>query len=730
MKDFFKQKFLATMSIVLLAIVPCFADLSISGKVKPCLNTTEVYTALDLVGTVSNPKWEITYGSGTIVSTNSTNKTASIEWYGGVKGTLKFTYTSTVTVDNKPKSTDYSTSLNVDIITGAGDISITPSSVSICNGNSTTLTASISGSKAETLTYTWANNVNNDSKTGTSISVSPSSTTRYTISAKDECNNLYFGFNYAEVKVNPKPVITTTGPSGSICPGQPVTLTASGANQYTWSSPSGSNIGSNSSVSVAPQVTSTFTVTGTNSFGCSSSKSVTVNVFPIVNITANKTSICPGSSATLTAGYSPDNSSATYTWVALDGSMPATPGKNISVSPTKKTTYRVTGTSNGCVTTKDQIIYVLPVPGIPTIAGPENYCINPPNQVFSVPIGNTADGDDGSQTVYRWSVSPSGYATILTPQVSKICSLDFNNVVTGPMTVSCTVSNQCGSATGSLSLNIAPGIAAPNSITGPFNVCNFGGTSSSYSLGQQTSGTEWEITPSSAVVSTTTSNYGQFNVVWRDGFTGAANIRVRIRNGCGYSAWSNYYTTNVKSLYIFGSRIACNKGSIAHYALSQMTANTSWIITPTNAATSSSVSPYGQINIDWNDNFVGTAQLKLTVGGFPTNCNTNTLTISVVEGTCGNLRTAEDESLFPLESMSASIYPNPSNGTSSLSFPGMDFESATVEILDLKGVNVYAKDNVSSDTELTIGEDLPSGIYSVVVRSGKTIKTLKFVKQN
>ncbi|MCR6642313.1 MAG: T9SS type A sorting domain-containing protein [Sporocytophaga sp.] len=722
MNFFFKKLLLLTISFFLLSIASNFAaDLSIDGEKSPCINTEVTYTAKNLLGEPTQVNWSFTGTYDPDVEVDNPNRSVKLKWTGGAKGKVTYTYIY--------NNTSYTASIDIKINLHQGGIVAVPNSAAICIGNSTNLTATLEGNDgAKDLTYTWSNNMNSQVQTTSSITVTPTSNTQYYVTIKDQCD-----FTYTKtipVVVNPKPVVTATGPSGSICPGQPVTLTASGANQYTWSSPSGSNIGSNSSVSVAPQVTSTFTVTGTNSFGCSSSKSVTVNVFPIVNITANKTSICPGSSATLTAGYSPDNSSATYTWVALDGSMPATPGKNISVSPTKKTTYRVTGTSNGCVTTKDQIIYVLPVPGIPTIAGPENYCINPPNQVFSVPIGNTADGDDGSQTVYRWSVSPSGYATILTPQVSKICSLDFNNVVTGPMTVSCTVSNQCGSATGSLSLNIAPGIAAPNSITGPFNVCNFGGTSSSYSLGQQTSGTEWEITPSSAVVSTTTSNYGQFNVVWRDGFTGAANIRVRIRNGCGYSAWSNYYTTNVKSLYIFGSRIACNKGSIAHYALSQMTANTSWIITPTNAATSSSVSPYGQINIDWNDNFVGTAQLKLTVGGFPTNCNTNTLTISVVEGTCGNLRTAEDESLFPLESMSASIYPNPSNGTSSLSFPGMDFESATVEILDLKGVKVYAKDNVSSDTELTIGEDLPSGIYSVIVRSGKTIKTLKFVKQN
>jgi hypothetical protein len=66
----------------------------------------------------------------------------------------------------------------------------------------------------------------------------------------------------------------------TICSGGSLTLTASGANTYTWLPGS-----INSPVSVfSPTVSSTYTVQGSNSFSCTASVNVQVIVSPCTNI--------------------------------------------------------------------------------------------------------------------------------------------------------------------------------------------------------------------------------------------------------------------------------------------------------------------------------------------------------------------------------------------------------------------------------------------------------------
>ncbi|MBA3900009.1 MAG: T9SS type A sorting domain-containing protein, partial [Bacteroidetes bacterium] len=77
------------------------------------------------------------------------------------------------------------------------------------------------------------------------------------------------------VTVNPFPGITITASAMGICQGESVTLTASGADFYTWE-PAGSM---NPWVPY-PQVTSTFKVIGVTMEGCVGSQSITIIVIP------------------------------------------------------------------------------------------------------------------------------------------------------------------------------------------------------------------------------------------------------------------------------------------------------------------------------------------------------------------------------------------------------------------------------------------------------------------
>ncbi len=224
----------------------------------------------------------------------------------------------------------------------------------ICIGQSTTLT----GNGA--LTYVWGVNPNQ------SIVVTPNINQSFSVVGTD--------FNGCQssaiitVTVNSLPNITATATPATICIGQTTTFNGFGAlaNSYIWTN------GVTNGTSQSPNITNTYTVTGTDANGCSNTNTVnlTVNNLPTINITGNTTPICQGQSATMSA-----NGAANYSW--NNGSTTSA----ITVNPATTQTYIVTGTdANSCVNTATSIVTVL---GIPTVTG----TIAPSNAVcFGTPV--------------------------------------------------------------------------------------------------------------------------------------------------------------------------------------------------------------------------------------------------------------------------------------------------------------------------------------------------------
>lgn len=75
------------------------------------------------------------------------------------------------------------------------------------------------------------------------------------------------------IVVNPSPTVTAVSNSSLLCVGQSATLTAGGANNYTWS-PGGAG----ANIAISPTVTTTYTVLGVNANGCQNTTSFTQNV--------------------------------------------------------------------------------------------------------------------------------------------------------------------------------------------------------------------------------------------------------------------------------------------------------------------------------------------------------------------------------------------------------------------------------------------------------------------
>jgi hypothetical protein len=82
----------------------------------------------------------------------------------------------------------------------------------------------------------------------------------------------------ATVTVNPLPTISVD--DETICSGDAVALTASGASTYAWSPDNGLSATSGTTVNANPTNTTEYTITGTDANGCSNSTTATVTVTP------------------------------------------------------------------------------------------------------------------------------------------------------------------------------------------------------------------------------------------------------------------------------------------------------------------------------------------------------------------------------------------------------------------------------------------------------------------
>ena len=268
---------------------------------------------------------------------------------------------------------------------------------SVCEGSATTLTANGADS------YVWDNQ-----KTDASIEVSPIEPTTYTVTGT---TNGCSATATHTVNVKAMPTVQISGDE-NICAGSSATLTASGADNYSWD-----NDEEGASITVTPTTETTYTVTGTTN-GCSATATHTVNVkaMPTVEISGDE-SVCDGKSVTLTA-----NGAEEYSWDNDEE------GASITVTPNEPTTYIVTGTTNGCSATASHSISVKDMPVV-EITGDESVCAG-----SSVTL--TASGADE----YSWDNDEESASITVTP------TAETTYTVTG-------TTNGC-SATASHSVNV------------------------------------------------------------------------------------------------------------------------------------------------------------------------------------------------------------------------------------------------------------------------------------
>lgn len=160
-------------------------------------------------------------------------------------------------------------------------------------------------------------------------------------------NNRLFLYNSGTNQWIGYPIVSNSAVSAvsspsAICNGASAVLsnTAASTVSYTW------NTGvQNTSITVSPTVTTTYTLTGTNSTGCTASVGITIVVnsaAPVITVVPSSTSACLGQTLMLTG-----SGALTYTW-----NNGVTNG--VAFSPTSTANYILSG-QNACGTSSASI---------------------------------------------------------------------------------------------------------------------------------------------------------------------------------------------------------------------------------------------------------------------------------------------------------------------------------------------------------------------------------------
>lgn len=311
-------------------------------------------------------------GLGTMTTTNTSTGATSYQWY--VNGTPYATTTNTTvnaalyTSPNPYVAGTFTVCLTA--INGTARDSVTQTintlanplpptvtaigSTSFCSGGNVTLQCSASPN------YSWSSG-----QTTASISVTSAGTYDCNAVAVNGCVTPSTNSITVTVYSNPTASITASGPT-TFCAGDSVTLTGSGAPNYSWS-PTG---GTSSTVSVNTGGIYTLTVTDTNGCTGTATQSVTVNPLPTPTITQI--------GADLTTG-----TFSTYQWL-LNGSVIPT-ATTQTWTPTSNGNYQVIVTNaSGCSDTSSVFVFVST--GINELANGQDFSVTKKDGVIYVTL--------------------------------------------------------------------------------------------------------------------------------------------------------------------------------------------------------------------------------------------------------------------------------------------------------------------------------------------------------
>jgi gliding motility-associated-like protein len=364
-------------------------------------------------------------------------------------------------------------------------LTLTPTSQTFCSGGTTNiaLTSNIAGT-----TYSWTV----QSATGVSGATAGSGTTiaqtltatgtvvgsvTYEVTPVTAAPASCAGTKKTvTITVNPRPTITPTVNSQTICSGGSTSIglqsDISGAT-YSWtvavtggvtgaSNGSGSNIVQTLNTAGTTAGTVEYTITATTPAPASCSNSavtkvlVTVNPIPTISINT-PAAICEGQSVNLTATVLPLG--GTFLWTP--GNLTTNP---VNVSPTITTSYNVQYTVNNCSNSASRNVTVNPKPSVSINTSSSSICAGASTTLTasSPDVGGTYVWAPGGATTNAITVSPASNTTYTVTYTigATTCSQTATTAITvksvPTVTVTPTSASICAGESTTLNTNVNP----------------------------------------------------------------------------------------------------------------------------------------------------------------------------------------------------------------------------------------------------------------------------------
>ena len=571
-------------------------------------------------------------------------------------------------------------------------------STSVCAGTQVTLTGGGASS------YTWDNGVTDG------VAFTPTATTTYTVTgtSANNCQNTA----QVTVTVNPQPTVTANATATTICAGDQVTLTGSGATSYTW------NNGVTNGVAFTPTATTTYTVTGTTG-SCSDVDQITITVNPTPTVTANatSTSVCAGTQVTLTGG-----GASSYTWDngVTDG---------VAFTPTATTTYTVTGTNaNNCQNTAQVTVTVNPLPTVTANASTTTVC-----------AGGQVTLTGGGATSYTWDNGVTD-------------GVAFTPTATTTYTVTGTDGNNCQN-TDQVTVTVAAGItvtanATATSICAGDQVTLTGGGASSYI---------WDngVTNGVAFTPTATTTYNvtgtSGSCTDNDQITITVNPLPTVTASASSSSICNgdpvTLTGGGASSYTWDNGVtdgvAFNPTATTTYTVTgtdgnncQNTATTTVTVTTIDATTTTTGTTITANNSNATYQWVDCDNSNQPISGATSQSFTPSATgnyaVIVTENGCSETSACENIIVTSITELNAanqiSLYPNPFNDVLTISSAN-SLSGTTVKIIAVTGQTLTETTIVSGNTYTFDLNNYAKGLYFVEINQNGNLNTLKVIKK-
>jgi hypothetical protein len=255
-------------------------------------------------------------------------------------------------------------------------------------------------------TYSWSPANGLSSSTSASVLATPTITTVYSATLS---NGQCASDTSMQLTVILIPTVNISATSSTVCLGNTATLSASGASSYTWSTGS-----TNTNIVVAPFVSTTYTVVGSNPACPNANASIVVASAPALTLHATSLppSLCQGESATLSV-----SGASTYSWSTGSTST------SIIITPSISTNYNVSGFSGpGCWASKVVSVKVNPLPIITISPGSSTIC-----------LGESITFEAAGVFSFTWTPGGSNSPILaVSPVVStsyNVVGVDLNNCV-------------------------------------------------------------------------------------------------------------------------------------------------------------------------------------------------------------------------------------------------------------------------------------------------------------